>query len=543
MKRKPWMWAIFGTVLALTAGWYAYLSTNSALIGLAQGPEISPTPVSQAVARRGDLTVSISGSGQLIPVSSSNLSFEETGTLLEMNVQAGDRVQTGDLLARLKIDQTPAEHQAELASAELAVVQARQALDQLYANVELEAAQALVALENSQAALDDLIHPEMELAQAMQAGAKAQEAIAAAQLNLYILQSMPSQEAIDIANASLLFKQKEHQELQKAVGRLENQIKSAPNETIRDRLEAQLIRTQITLAQQKIEVDQASYKLATMADPPDPTSLSLAEVQLSTSLAELARAQQNLETAKGRPSPADLAQAELKAAEAQSAWEVLRNGPYPEALEKANIMLADAQAKLALVQQNDLILDLRAPFNGTILSVSALPGERVSNAAIVTLADLSQPLLEVSLDETDLLNIQTGLEAQVVFEALPDQIFAGRVAQIDPSLQRFENSFSVLAQVRLEQQENQPTLDLPLGLNASVDILVGEARNAVLVPVEALHQLESGDSVVFVITGGQIEQRSVTVGLMDFTTAEITSGLQAGEVVATGSLALSEGYQ
>jgi hypothetical protein len=61
--------------------------------------------------------------------------------------------------------------------------------------------------------------------------------------------------------------------------------------------------------------------------------------------------------------------------------------------------------------------------------------------------------------------------------------------------------------------------------------------------VEALHQLESGDSVVFVITGGQIEQRSVTVGLMDFTTAEITSGLQAGEVVATGSLALSEGYQ
>jgi HlyD family secretion protein len=541
MQSKRWMWATIGTVLALAAGWFAYQSTNGALLGLAQGPSGSPTAIPQAVARRGELTISISGSGELVPVRSSNLSFEQPGTLVELAVEVGDRVQAGDILAWLKIDGTPVEHQAELASAELAVVQARQNLDQLNSQAELEAAQALSALESSQAALDDLSHPETQLARALQAVAQAQEAVAAAQLDLEILQSRPSQEAINIANASLLFKQKEYQEVLDAIARLENQIKSAPNETIQDRLEMQLILTNITQAKQIIEVDRASTKLATMSDPPDPASLSLAGVQLTTARAELTQAQKNLQTAHAWPSPADRAEAELKVREAQTNWERLKDGPDPIALEQAQTQLSKAQAQLALVQQKELSLSIQAPFPGTVLSVHASPGERVANTAIITLADLSQPILEVTLDETDLTNIQTGLDAQIVFEALPGKIFTGRVVQIDPSLKRSGNSYSILAQVRLEQPDGRGILDFPLGLTASVDILVGETRNAVLVPVEALHQLESGDSVVFVLAGNQIEPRSVTIGLMDFTTAEITTGLEMGEIVATGSLELLKG--
>ena len=66
-----------------------------------------------------------------------------------MRVAAGDKVQTGKILARLKIDKTPAQHQAELASAQLAVVEAQQTLDQLVTNADLEAATALLPLKTA----------------------------------------------------------------------------------------------------------------------------------------------------------------------------------------------------------------------------------------------------------------------------------------------------------------------------------------------------------------------------------------------------------
>ncbi len=541
MKRKGWMWVFLGTVLILAGGSYAFLSGGSPLVGLAQESSPNPTAIPQAVARRGELTVSVSGSGELVPARSSDLAFGQTGTLLEMRVAAGDLVQTGDVLAWLKIDKTPVQYQAELASTQLAVVQAQQTLDQLVANAELEAATALNALETSQTALDDLNHPELLQAQAMQAVAKAEQAVSTAELNLYILLSMPSQAAIDITNASLLFKQKEYQEIQKSIGRLENQIKSAPSETFRDRLEAQLIRTKIELAKQKIEVDNASYKLDSMGEPPDPDRLSQAEAQLSADQAELAQAQRNLATAQAAPSPADLARAQAQLAEAQSSWERLKDGPDPVMLQQAKTRLAEAQSKLALVQQDQLILDLRAPYDGTVLAVNANPGDRVKDLAVVTLADLSQRVVQVGVDETDLPNVQIGMQAQVIFDGLPDETFSGQVVQIDPSLQRFGNTYAALILVRLDPPDSSTPIRLPLGMNASVDVLVGRVANAVLVPVDALHQLAQGDSVVYVILDNQLEERPVTVGLMDLTMAEITSGLQAGEVVATGEIDLSEG--
>ncbi len=541
MKRKRWMLAILGIVLALAVTFYAYLFRNGSATGLAQDSDPDPTTIPQTMARRGDLTVSIRGSGELAPVSSSDLSFGQTGTLLEMHVAAGDQVQAGELLARLKLDLTPAEHQAKLTSAQLAVIQAQQNLDQLVANADLEAAQALSGLETSQAALDDLSHTEMKQAQAMKAVATANQAVSIAEMNLYILQSMPSQQAVDIANASLLFKQKDYQDLLGSTAKLENQIKSAPNETVRDRLENQLIQMQITLAQQKIDLDNASYKVASMGDPGDPASVSLAEVQLTSAQAELAQAQRELISAQAEPNQVDMTEAELNVREAQAAWERVQDGPDPVALQLAETQLAEARAKLALVEQEELVLELKAPFNGTILSVKTEPGDRVDNTTAITLANLSQSIIEVSLDENDLIMVQTGMEAQVVFDALPEVAFSGQVIRIDPSLQLSGNTYSAHAWVRLDQPEDRTSVQLPLGLNANVEIFIGKAANAVLVPVEAIHQLEDGTAMVYVIWDSQPEQRLVTIGLMDLISAEITSGLQAGEIVTTGAVELSKG--
>jgi multidrug efflux pump subunit AcrA (membrane-fusion protein) len=67
-----------------------------------------------------------------------------------------------------------------------------------------------------------------------------------------------------------------------------------------------------------------------------------------------------------------------------------------------------------------------------------------------------------------------------------------------------------------------------------VDVIGGRAEDAVLIPVEALHEIEGGKYTVFVMENGTPKLRTVEVGLQDITYAEIKSGLEAGEIVTTG---------
>ncbi|HRE26937.1 MAG TPA: hypothetical protein PK954_09920, partial [Anaerolineales bacterium] len=65
----------------------------------------------------------------------------------------------------------------------------------------------------------------------------------------------------------------------------------------------------------------------------------------------------------------------------------------------------------------------------------------------------------------------------------------------------------------------------------------GEARDALLVPVQALRELAPGSYAVFVVEAdGQLKLTPVTVGLKDFANAQILTGLQAGDVVSTGTI-------
>jgi multidrug efflux pump subunit AcrA (membrane-fusion protein) len=75
---------------------------------------------------------------------------------------------------------------------------------------------------------------------------------------------------------------------------------------------------------------------------------------------------------------------------------------------------------------------------------------------------------------------------------------------------------------------------LAIGLNASVEIIGSRAENVLLAPVEALREISAGSYGVFVLQDGQPTFKMVEVGLMDYTYAEIISGLSEGDMVTTG---------
>lgn len=537
-NRLVWLLIVILTII-LAVGFLYYVNARIN-DGSALDVSSGETEIQQAVARTGDLTISTGGSGELVPASSVDLSFQHSGIILEMNVNVGDQVQAGDVLAKLQIDQSVTEREADLAGAQLQVILAQQSLDQLYKTAQIEAAQALTAVEEARLALEDLQDSDLEVAIAQQAVFEAEELVEDAKMALYIQNSSPSQEAYAIANASLMFKEKNLGEIQDEIARVEFKIKSAPNDLVRNGLEQQLLNLQLELANQRVDYDQALYRYNVLDDAPDETELALAEAQLAAAQNQLADAQANLEKLQAGPDSSAIILAQAELSEAEADWERLKNGPDPKEVALAEAQLARAEAELALIQQEQLILDLVSPLDGTVLSVNTSVLDRVSTGnTILTLADMRQPTVEVYMDETDLQQIQVGNKAEVVLDALPEKTFEGHIVEVDPSLSNANNTSTVKALVQLDSLPNQ-FISLPNGLNAAVDIISGETTNAVLIPIEALHQQEDGGYILYVINGDNVESRQVQVGLVDLTTAEILSGLQPGELVAIGNITIDQ---
>ncbi len=99
-----------------------------------------------------------------------------------------------------------------------------------------------------------------------------------------------------------------------------------------------------------------------------------------------------------------------------------------------------------------------------------------------------------------------------------------------PALNTSFDTSLVHLTVQLDQHISQ---SLPAGTGASLEVVGGEARDAVLVPVGAIHKTNSGKQSVIVLQNGQQAEREVEIGLQNDTYAEVKSGLEAGEIVVT----------
>lgn len=228
----------------------------------------------------------------------------------------------------------------------------------------------------------------------------------------------------------------------------------------------------------------------------------------------------------------DLSEAELT--NAQNYLAALTGGMVPTDATGSNIAaLRQAQLDVKTAQTNLDSATLYAPMAGTIMSLNVTDGETISaNNSIMTIDDVSKATIQFYLDPSDWTNAKVGYVTSVSFDALTGQTFNGKVTEIMPELITAQGSSMVEGMALLDKSVDE--IGLPIGVEASIDVISGQATNAVLIPVEALHSLSDGSYTVFVMTNGKPVLRSVTVGLKDDTYAEIKTGLKAGEVVTTG---------
>jgi len=473
LGRFRWV-AVGGLVLVLAAvGYGIYTSIQSK-----STTGTTASTLQTAVARTGDLIIRASGSGTLISANEVNLGFQTSGTLKEINITVGDKVTEGQMLAVL-----------DTTSLANTLAQAKQNLLELTSPAALATAQNNLAndqatLASAKNALGYYISPAV-LAWKERV-VKAQQALDAAKLTEQNSTSNTNQQAVidtndklTIAKVSLAGAQNDYWETYLA----EYFTTTCTDHTTGERYQCVVAPADTTIA-----AAQAGYDLA-----------------------------------------------KAKVQEDQYLITALTGGTLPENATGSSLDALNA-AKLAFqtAQTNLDRATLKAPFTGTIMSVNASVGDSVSAGTIITLADLTKSNLTIYMDETDWQNVKVGYTAEATFDALPNNVFTGKVIQVYPALMSVGGTTMIQGLVELDKTPALGSDPLPLGVSASVDVIAAQAKNVVLVPVEALHELSAGNYAVFVMESGKPVLRTVKVGIMDSTYAEITSGLQAGETVTTG---------
>lgn len=424
-----------------------------------------------ATVRTGSLILSASGSGTLIVGTSVELGFGTQGTVLSVSVEPGEVVAEGDVLAE----------QADRRSLEATVAQAK--LDLSTAELALQTLKDQAPLAQAQA--------QLALADAQETLAKA-EATWQGQQQGY----RGSSTTLKAAEAKLAL-------AQDSLNRAKGVYDSAPSSDEERKAQAYL---NYASAVQQYQSALASFNW--YKGHPTETDEAQLDANVAIAKAQVMLSELEVERLKDGVDPNDLVAAELR-------------------VSKARSDLAQAEADLESAT-------IVAPFAGTIMEVRADVGDSV-NGAFITLADLSVPTLDTYFDESDLDKVIAGNEIEVIFDALPDLTFTGHLVQVDPSLMQSMNSSLLHALAILDGENPQDLSKMPIGLNAAVDVVAGRAENVLLVPVEALREIDTDTYAVFVVEAdGSLKLRSVEVGLQDLTWAEIKSGLQAGETVSTG---------
>jgi HlyD family secretion protein len=224
----------------------------------------------------------------------------------------------------------------------------------------------------------------------------------------------------------------------------------------------------------------------------------------------------------------------LDAAEANlHALDQNANSRYsPAEVERARAALADAQANLAAARQVVAQTAMRAPVAGTVYSLDAGPTEFVEEGKMVLqMADLHHERVRAYFDEPEIGRLAVGQKIQIKWDAKPGRIWNGHIERTPVTVINLGTRSVGEVLVKIDDADGQLLPDT----NVTATVTISSEPNVLGVPREALHS-ESGKTFVYKVAKDTLQKTFVTTGTINLTQVAILSGLQEGDLVATGSV-------
>src|SRR5579884_2402902 len=586
-RRPPrWRWALPVAVLLIliAAGllyWTGELTTlQRRLLGQSTAPVYQTTTVV-----RSNVLEQVTATGPVAPAQTLPVSFKTNGKLVELDVQVGQTVKKGDVLA--KLDTTDLQASLDQAKAQLAQQQAN--FEKLKAGATPEQiAAAQVAVQNAQQAANDAQQAaaasQSSAAQDVQASQAsvqtsqqklkaAQDALAAAQDQAQKALAADqtavdnAQKALDSAKAVVATSPAVlAQQLEKAkddlysaqltrdqtCGRDHGSACAAANATVLG-LQTAVTNFNATAAQTNKQNDQTvqnaqnaldTAKAALASDQAAQAAaiktaqdnVAAAQAGVNTAQTGVAQAQSKAaSTVQSAQQSANSAAAQIKTAQAGLA--TTSAAPTQAELDAQAAQVANAQVAVKTAENNLAAATLVAPMDGTVTAVNGVPGQQIGGGAastssstsatggFITLATLDDLQVTANVNEADVGKIKVGQPVTFTVGAFPGKTFTGQVVQLQPTGVTTSNvvNFAVTSSIKsLEGALLYP------GMTAQVTITTAERDGVLTVPDSALTyakgQGQNGSAMV--LENGKPIPTKVTTGLSDGTNTEVTAGLQ-----------------
>lgn len=341
-------------------------------------PTPEPPPVPTPVEQTG-----VIAEGNLVPEETINLSFAAAGEVSEILVSEGDAVESGQVLARLGDIESL---QAQLDSAELAVLEAQQQLEDLEDNAALAHAQAKV---EHVTALQNLVEAEQAWDE---------------------LDTDEFQDELDDARIEMVEAEEDLEDAKEELAEVEDL--SEDNFTRQS-------------AEDDVEEEQQNFDEARWAFEALKYQRDMAEARLNAAREAAADAERKVESTRDGPDPddLDLAEAKLEQAEAQR--------------DAAETALSNAELTAPFtgrVVRVELI-------EGT----QTAPG-----TLAMVLIDDSEWFIETNdLTENEVVDIDTGQKVTLTFDALPNKTFEGEVESISDYFQERFGDITYIVRIHL----------------------------------------------------------------------------------------------
>ena len=264
--------------------------------------------------------------------------------------------------------------------------------------------------------------------------------------------------------------------------------------------------------------------------------------------------------AGARAAEADLAAASARAEEAAKAYargqELSQKGLLPQSdfdsLRAARLAATAqveaatrriGQARAQLTRARDLVrkTEIVAPMDGVVTRLPVREGEMVvigiqnmPGTTLMTISDLSDIDAEVKVAEADVLRVKTGQPATVTLEALAGRALPGEVVEVGASALPVVGAGAAAREFRVKVRLKAPEPGLRPGLTCDAEILVGEAKGALTVPLQAVAlrgaagQEKTG---VFAVEAGTARFVPVEAGMIGGLDVEVKGIAEGREVV------------
>ncbi len=190
--------------------------------------------------------------------------------------------------------------------------------------------------------------------------------------------------------------------------------------------------------------------------------------------------------------------------------------------ESQTISVADAQRKIADLRKDQGKSELLSPVRGVLTEMNLLEGQNAnSGQTVAKLQDVDNLETVINVDELDIAKVKVGQKVDITLEALEDKTYTGTVTKIAVIGVNSNNFATYPVTIAFDDPG-----DVKIGMSCEATINIESAKNVNVLPVEMLQRGRDGYSVLLVVGGldtGAAHDKEV-----EETAATATNGSRTG---------------